>query len=268
MVPAADIQRYHAAAVELADEARRIITPALERGFTVKTKADASLVTEVDQAIERRARELIDRWFPDHGVIGEEYPPTRPDSPFQWIIDPIDGTEEFVHGIPTFGTMLALHHRGVPLVGVIDHAALDLRVNAGFGLGAFRNGQRIRLAAAPVSQEPEHVRLALSARINFARHIDEGRLFETLTRLYPNHRIYRAAYAHTATVTGAVDAMVDMHNHVWDLAPSKVLIEEAGGVYEVVRDFPAADGGRLLSAVFGKPAVVERLLAVFHSSPV
>ena len=268
MVPAADIQRYHAAAVELADEARRIITPALERGFTVKTKADASLVTEVDQAIERRARELIDRWFPDHGVIGEEYPPTRPDSPFQWIIDPIDGTEEFVHGIPTFGTMLALHLRGVPLVGVIDHAALDLRVDAGIGLGAFRNGQRIRLAQAVVDQHAEQVRLALSARINFTRQIDEGRLFETLTRLYPNHRIYRAAYAHTAAVTGAVDAMVDMHNHVWDLAPSRVLIEEAGGVYEVVRDFPAADGARLLSAVFGKAAVVERLVAVFRASPV
>jgi fructose-1,6-bisphosphatase/inositol monophosphatase family enzyme len=263
-----DIQRYHTAAVELADEARRIITPALERGFAVKTKVDRSLVTEVDQAVERRMRELIDRWFPDHGVIGEEYPPTRPDSPFQWIIDPIDGTEEFVNGIPTFGAMLALHHRGVPLVGVIDHAALDLRVDAGVGLGAFRNGQRIRLAAAPVSQEPESVRLALSARINFTRHIDEGRLFETLTRLYPNHRIYRAAYAHTAAVTGAVDAMVDMHNHVWDLAPSKVLIEEAGGVWEVVRDFPSADGGRLLSAVFGKAAVVERLVAVFRSNPV
>jgi len=268
MVPTADIQRFHAAAVELADEARRIITPALERGFTVKTKADASLVTEVDQAIERRARELIDRWFPDHGVIGEEYPPTRPDSPFQWIIDPIDGTEEFVHGIPTFGTMLALHHRGVPLVGVIDHAALDLRVNAGFGLGAFRNGQRIRLVDAAVDQHADQVRLALSARINFTRQIDEGRLFETLTRLYPNHRIYRAAYAHTAAVTGAVDAMVDMHNHVWDLAPSRVLIEEAGGVYEVVRDFPAADGARLLSAVFGNAAVVERLVAVFRASPV
>src|SRR5436190_1713675 len=149
MVPAADIQRYHAAAVELADEARRIITP-----------------------------------------------------------------------------------------------ALDLRVNAGFGLGAFRNGQRIRLVDAAVDQHADQVRLALSARINFTRQIDEGRLFETLTRLYPNHRIYRAAYAHTAAVTGAVDAMVDMHNHVWDLAPSRVLIEEAGGVYEVVRDFPAADGAR------------------------
>ena len=268
MTSATDIQRYHTAAVELADEARRIITPALERGFIVKTKADRSLVTEVDQAIERRMRDLLDRWFPDHGVIGEEYPPTRPDSPFQWILDPIDGTEEFVNGIPTFGAMLALHHRGVPLVGLIDHAALDVRVHAGVGLGAFRNGQRIRLVDAAVDQHADQVRLALSARINFTRQIDEGRLFETLTRLYPNHRIYRAAYAHTAAVTGAVDAMVDMHNHVWDLAPSKVLIEEAGGVYEVVRDFPAADGGRLLSAVFGKAAVVERLVAVFRASPV
>src|SRR6266699_4377262 len=129
MTSATDIQRYHAAAVELADEARRIITPALERGFTVKTKADASLVTEVDQAIERRVRELIGRWFPDHGVIGEEYPPTRPESAFKWILDPIDGNEELVHGVSTFGTMLALHHRGVPLVGVIDDPALDIRVH-------------------------------------------------------------------------------------------------------------------------------------------
>src|SRR5213078_686787 len=242
MVPTADIQRFHAAAVELADEARRIITPALERGFTVKTKADASLVTEVDQAIERRARELIDRWFPDHGVIGEEYPPTRPDSPFQWIIDPIDGTEEFVHGIPTFGTMLALHHRGVPLVGVIDHPALAIRVHAGVGLGTYRNGQRIRLTDAPASVRPEGVRLVLSARLNFTRHVDEGHLFEALTRAYPNHRIYRAAYAHTVVVTGAADAMVDMHNRVWDLAPSQVLVEEAGGSYAVVRDFPGPDG--------------------------
>ena len=131
---ATDIERYHTAAIELAEEGRRILTPALERGFAVKTKADRSLVTEVDQAIERR--------FPDHGVIGEEYPPARPESPFQWIIDPIDGTEEFVHGIPTFGAMLALHHRGGPLVGVIDHPALHVRVDAGVGRGAFRHRPR------------------------------------------------------------------------------------------------------------------------------
>ena len=87
----------------MADEARRIIRPALERGFDVKIKADASVVTDVDQAVERRLREMIAGWFPEHGVIGEEYPPTRPDSPWQWILDPIDGTEEFVHGMPDVG---------------------------------------------------------------------------------------------------------------------------------------------------------------------
>jgi fructose-1,6-bisphosphatase/inositol monophosphatase family enzyme len=107
----------------------------------------------------------------------------------------------------------------------------------------------------------------LSARINFTRHVDEGHLFEALTRRYPNHRIYRAAYAHTAAVTGGADAMVDMHNHVWDLAPSQVLIEEAGGRYAVGRDFPGPDGARMLSAVFGKPTVVDRLLAVFGDRP-
>ena len=263
-IPPGDVERYHAAAVELADEARRIVGPALERGFDVETKPDASLVTDVDRAVERRLRELIGRWFPDHGVIGEEYPPTHAESAFQWILDPIDGTEEFVHGIPTFGTMLALHHRGVPLVGVIDHPALDLMVNAGVGLGTARNGRRIRLTDAPVNARPEGVRLVLSARLNFTRHVDEGHLFEALTRAYPNHRIYRAAYAHTAVVTGAADAMVDMHNRVWDLAPSQVLVEEAGGRYEVVRDFRAADGGRVLSAVFGQPALVDRLVALFR----
>jgi fructose-1,6-bisphosphatase/inositol monophosphatase family enzyme len=132
-VPARDVERYHAAALEMVDEARRIVGPALERGLRVETKPDRSLVTDVDRAVERRWRDLIDRWFPDHGALGEEYPPTRPASAFQWIMDPIDGTEEFVHGIPTFGTMLALHHRGVPLVGVIDHPTPDIR-----GAGAAR----------------------------------------------------------------------------------------------------------------------------------
>ena len=259
-VSAREIERYHAAALELADEARRIVGPAVERGLQIETKRDRSLVTDVDRAVERCWRDRLERWFPDHGALGEEYPPARPASPFQWIMDPIDGTEEFVHGIPTFGTMLALHHQGVPLVGVIDHPALDIRVHAAVGLGTHRNGRRVRLDA-PAAARPEDVRLVLSARVNFTRHVDEGPLFEALTRTYTNHRIYRAAYAHTAAVSGAADVMVDMHNQVWDLAPSQVLAEEAGGRYVVVRDF-ASPEGRILSAVFGRPAVVDRVVAL------
>jgi len=115
-----------------------------------------------------------------------------------------------------------------------------------------------------VSARPEGVRLVLSARLNFTRHVDEGRLFEALTRAYPTHRIYRAAYAHTTVATDAADAMVDMHNEIWDLAPAQVLIEGARACYEVVRDFAAADGGRILSAVFGRPAVVDRVVTLLR----
>jgi fructose-1,6-bisphosphatase/inositol monophosphatase family enzyme len=118
------------------------------------------------------------------------------------------------------------------------------------------------LPAAPASARPEAVRLVLNARLNFTRGVDEGALFDALTRRFPNHRIYRAAYAHTVVITGAADAMVDAHNQIWDLTPSQVLIEEAGGAYSVVRDF-GAPAGRLLTAVFGQPPVVDRLVSVF-----
>lgn len=111
-----------------------------------------------------------------------------------------------------------------------------------------------------MSARPEGVRLVLSARLIFTRHVDEGRLFEALTRAYPTHRIYRAAYAHTTVATDAADAMVDMHNEIW----AQVLIEGARACYEVVRDFAAADGGRILSAVFGRPAVVDRVVTLFR----
>jgi fructose-1,6-bisphosphatase/inositol monophosphatase family enzyme len=220
----------------------------------------------VDHAIERRLRELIAEQFPNHGVVGEEYPPHQSESAFQWILDPIDGTEELIHGIPTWGAMVALHHEGVPVVGLIDHPALDVRASAGVGLGAWHNGRRIRLREPAVPTRPEAVRLVMSARLNFVRGTDEGHVFDTLTRRFPNHRIYRAAYAHTAVVTGAADAMVDAHNAIWDLAASQVLIEEAGGAYVVVRDV-ARPEGRMLSAVFGRRDVVEQVLPVFQAAP-
>jgi fructose-1,6-bisphosphatase/inositol monophosphatase family enzyme len=261
-LPKRDVEHYYAVAIKLADEARRIAAPMLQRGFATETKRDASPVTEVDRAIERRLRELIAERFPDHGVIGEEYPPHQPESAFQWILDPIDGTEELIHGIPTWGAMLALHYDGAPVVGLIDHPALDVRASAGVGLGAWRNGQRIRMREPSSPTRPEAVRLVMSARLNFMRGIDEGNIFDALARHFPNHRIYRAAYAHTIVVTGAADAMVDAHNAIWDLAASQVLIEEAGGAYTVVRDMATQDG-RMLSAVFGRRDVVEQLVHLF-----
>lgn len=264
------IAELHARALEFADAARTIVTDAWRGDFSVERKRDGSFVTNTDLEVEDRLRALIGRHYPEHGVLGEEFPPTRPGADFQWIIDPIDGTEDFVHRVPTFGSIFALYYRGAPVVGVLDHPALDVRCHAAFGRGAYKNyfarhgdtarwdSERITLTDLPDDYPPAQVRLVTSARGNFIRYRDEGEYFDAVTRAYPNHRIYRSCYGHTLVATGAVDAMVDYHDTPWDLAAAQITVEEAGGVYRVVRQF-AVDGVPIYSAVFGKPAVVERL---------
>ncbi len=229
------IEELHARALEFADAARAIISEAWERGFTAERKRDGSFVTNVDLEVEER--------------LGAE---------FQWIIDPIDGTEDFVHRVPTFGSIFALYYRGAPLVGVLDHPALGTRCHAAFGRGTYKNNEAVTLADLPSDYPADQVRLVTSARGNYIRYRDEGAYFEAVTRAYPNHRIYRSCYGHTLVATGAVDAMVDYHDTPWDLAASQITTEEAGGIYRVVRRF-VVDGVPILSAVFGKRSVVERL---------
>ncbi len=256
------IERLYAHALDFVDESRRLIQAAQRAGFEVSRKSDGSYVTNIDVEVEQRLRALIERHYPEHGVVGEEQPAHNPGAAFQWILDPIDGTEDFVHHVPTFGTIVALHYHGSPIVGVLDHPALDLRASAAFGRGSYRNGVRVRLADADPA--PAQARVVLSARANFTRYREEGAKFDRLARAFSNHRIYRSCLGHALVATGAVDAMVDYQDRLWDIAAVEVLVAEAGGVFRVVDEFAAPDGGRLYSTVFGKPAVVARLLALLR----
>jgi fructose-1,6-bisphosphatase/inositol monophosphatase family enzyme len=244
--------------LDLTDESRRIIHFALLNGFRTSAKPDQSLVTNVDLEVEERLRSMIQEFFPAHGIVGEEFPALRPDADFQWIMDPIDGTEEFVHGIPTFGTIIGLYYRGEPVAGALDFPALDLRVHAARGLGCHHNDQRVRVADSPDARD----RISLSARANFVRYRDDGAVFEAVTRAFPNHRVYRTCLGHALAAVGAVDVMVDWHNKIWDLAAAQILVEEAGGRYTTVREIDLPGSGRIYSAVFGKPATVERLVTL------
>jgi len=259
----AEIERFLKHALALADEARKNILAAQRSGFSVKRKPDKSFVTSVDVAVEQRLREMIGAQFPEHGILGEELSAVNADAPFQWILDPVDGTEDFAHGIPNFGVILGLHYQGTPLVGVIDHPLLDLRVHAAYGLGAYRNGERIRLTDLAPEEIDGTERITLCARANFTRHGDDGPIFDAIVRAHPNHRIYRTCLAHTLAVTGAVDAMVEYGDRIWDLAASQILIEEAGGKYRCVREWDIPDVGKVYGAVFGKPTLVDRIAERF-----
>jgi fructose-1,6-bisphosphatase/inositol monophosphatase family enzyme len=259
-----EIAAFHRQALALADLARRTINKELRRGPRIERKPDGTWVTSTDRAVERALRERLARRYPDHGVLGEEFPPAHPGAAFQWILDPIDGTEEFVHGIPTFGSIIALHHRGRPLVGVIDFPALGLRVHAARGIGCFRNDRRVRLGA-PESRQASRLRIGLSARANFTRHSNDGQLFDRVARAFPNHRTYRSCLAHALAVTGALDVTVEWDERAWDLAAAEVLVTEAGGSYVVVRERDAG-GAPVTSAVFGRAAAVARVHALLNPS--
>ena len=179
-------------------------------------------------------------------------------------MDPIDGTEDFVQHLPTFGSILALHYRGEPVVGVIDHPVLDMRVSAAFGRGAHYNGRRVTLTDLDPSAIDGTERVMLPARANFIKHRDDGRLFDAVARAHPNHRIFRSCFTHTCAVLGMADATIDYGNPLWDFAASRILIEEAGGKFIVVREWDAPSFGRVYGSIMGKPALVDRLATHFN----
>ena len=264
-IRAQDIEQFYSRALECTSASRAAIQAALVSGFEVRRKPDKSFVTSVDLRVEEQLRALIQQHFPDHGIIGEEYPPTKPQAPFQWIMDPIDGTEDFVHRLPTFGTMLGLYYRGAPVVGVIDHPVLNLRVSAAFGLGTYKNNERIRLVDIEPAAMDGSERVMIPARANFIKHADEGRLFDAVTRAHPNHRIYRTCFTHACAAIGAADATIDYGNPVWDFAATRILIEEAGGKFVTVREMDVPKLGKVYGSVFGKPRLVEKLVALFNA---
>jgi histidinol-phosphatase len=262
-ISAHGIERFHTKALEFSTSARSLILSQMAAGFEVKRKPDNSFVTSVDLRVEEHLRGLIQRHFPDHGIVGEEFSPANPGAAYQWIMDPIDGTEDFVQHLPTFGSILALHYRGEPVVGVIDHPVLDIRVSAAFGLGAHFNGRRVKLADIDPAAIDGTERVMLPARANFIKYRDDGRLFDALARAHPNHRIYRSCYAHTCAVLGQADAAVDYGNPIWDVAATRVLIEEAGGKFTMVRTWDVPSLGWVYGSAFGKPTLVDRLATCF-----
>lgn len=244
----------------LAAQARRVIAH-YGREFSVNAKPDGSFVSEVDVAVERALRESIAARYPTHAIRGEEMPATQMGAEFSWLIDPIDGTDNFVHGNPTYGCIVGLHRRDVPVMGVIDHPALDLCYSAARGAGAFCNDRRIRIDAYAHIKGGEPI-IALAAPANFLK-TGELALLERVQQVFPNTRGYRDCFAHTRVAQGSVAAMAEVNVSAWDLAATQVLIEEAGGAFIPIATPKARP--EYLSAVFGEPEITARLAALLQA---
>ncbi|HYC07132.1 MAG TPA: inositol monophosphatase family protein [Candidatus Binatia bacterium] len=223
---------WQAFALAICEEADEIALRHFRRDLEIATKPDRSFVTQADTAIERHLRERIRSRFPDHGFVGEEYGEEAGRSSSRWYIDPIDGTHNYIRGVPLFGTLLALEVDGELQVGVMSAPALRERWYAARGLGAWATGAAgmeapRRIAVSRVGDLADaQVVYGSSAEIE-AHGGAPG--FRGLLREVWRERGFGDFWGYALVAEGAAEAMVEVDAKTWDLAAPLVVIEEAGG---------------------------------------
>jgi histidinol-phosphatase len=211
--------------VELADRADPIALEWFRSGdLRVESKPDLTPVTEADRRIELEVRELCARRQPGLGVFGEELGGDTGPGP-RLIVDPIDGTRNFVRGIPLFATLLALEQAGEIQAGLVSAPALRTRWSAARGLGAFENGRRIRVSGVRKLSEAQLFHGSLAGD----EAGDSAPLILALSRATARQRGFGDFYQHVLVAAGAGEIAFDHGLEAWDVAPLFVLLEEAGG---------------------------------------
>jgi fructose-1,6-bisphosphatase/inositol monophosphatase family enzyme len=266
-VPAERRRELLDAALELADLCAQTTASIVATGFDVSKKADESLVTTADVETEKAFRARVQERFPDMGVLGEELGESNQGADFRWVIDPVDGTAEFARHVPLYGCIIGLHYKSVPLLGVIDHQAMNIRAHAAFGLGAFANGVRLNIDDGEPAQEGAGARIGLPSMSAFLSPTDSRAVFDAIVAEYPNFRAYHTCYAHTLVAMGGLDAAMEWGTPLWDLAATQILIEEAGGRYIEINQIDVPGKGRFHSAVYGNSVVAEHLAEIIANVP-
>ncbi|HUA49394.1 MAG TPA: inositol monophosphatase family protein [Solirubrobacteraceae bacterium] len=242
-----------ALALELANVADAITVARFGAAdLVVETKPDMTPVTEADTAVERTLRERLASARPGDAILGEEYGSTEDASENgrRWIVDPIDGTMNYVRGIPVWGTLLALQDGDQFTVGVVSAPALQRRWWAARGAGAFvRDG----LATEPRRLRVSSVRGLESAQLCISG-FDGWEANGALDRLLAlSRRCWRTRgfgdfWIYMLVAEGVADVACEAVVSLWDLAAPQMIVEEAGGTFTDLAGVPTADGGDALAS--------------------
>lgn len=245
------------AAERMADAVRPIVLSYYRGAVPTEVKADHTPVTAADRNAEARMREMIEDAFPSHGILGEEHGAIRLDSENVWVLDPIDGTKSFITGKPLFGTLIALVHRGRPVVGIIDAPALDERWIGIEGQPTTLNGTAAHVRPCPAL---DNAWLYATAPEMFVG--PDAAAFE---RLRDSCRgvVYGAdCYAYGLLANGTVDLVCEASTKPYDYCALVPVVRGAGGLISDWAGQPLGLGsdGRVLAA--GDPAAHAAALKI------
>ena len=229
--PMAELEAWLVLAHAACDEADGIARSVFRRDLEIATKPDRTFVTQADTAIERAIRSRILAAHPDHGLVGEEYGTEAGEAATRWYIDPIDGTHNFIRGVPLFGTLVAVERDGELQAAVLSAPALRERWWARRGGGAWARGAEDR--------EPRRIRVSRIADLGDAQILYGSSHDIEASGMAPGFRgllgdVWRERgfgdfWGYALLAEGAAEAMVETDLSTWDAAAPMLLVEEAGG---------------------------------------
>ncbi len=252
------LRPYLEFAMETAWQAGRLTLGYFQTDLQPDLKADDTPVTVADRKAEELIRGRIEKRFPHHAIVGEEYGVAEADgASHRWFIDPIDGTRSFVRGVPMYAVLIGLEIENQPQIGVAYYPAMGEMLAAVDGQGCWWNGRPARVSSIPRLQE------------GLVVHSDAGS-FAAYGREAAWERIkaaagYRAgwsdAYGYLLVATGRAELMLDPVMNVWDCAPFPVILKEAGGYFGDWQGNPTIYGGEALSTT---AALLPQVLHLIH----
>jgi myo-inositol-1(or 4)-monophosphatase len=230
--------------------------------LAVSRKRHNDFVTEVDRAAEQAVIEILHRAYPDHAILAEESgatPGHAGDSEYTWIIDPLDGTTNFIHGFPQYAVSIGLRHKGVLAQGVVYDPVKNELFTATRGRGAFLNERRIRVSKRPQLDE---ALIGTGFPFRELERLDEylGMFREITARTAGVRRAGAAALDIAYVAAGRLDGFWEMGLSPWDMAAGALMVQEAGGlVGDFQGDAGYLDSGRI---VCGNPKIFAQLVRI------
>jgi fructose-1,6-bisphosphatase/inositol monophosphatase family enzyme len=247
---------YKAFCTLLARQAGAVIKKNFRGGMKKDWKQNETPVTKTDIAINKLVISRVKKYFPDHGVLGEEESYSVKGREYLWVCDPVDGTIPFSHGVPTCVFSLALVKNGVPLVGVIYDPFMDRLVFAEKGKGAYLNGKKTHVNNHGMDK----------AVLNW----ESGRLALPLQRKFKNCmpiRLNSFIYGGLLVASGELVASLYTWMYAHDGASLKVIIEEAGGKTSDLKGNDQLYNGKIFGMLVSNGVVHKQLLEIIRRNP-
>lgn len=235
------VTNFYIQAREVAEQAARMAGKILLDSYgrvAAREKAPGDLITDADLASQRAIADLLRERFPDHTLLAEEEGVTPdPEAEFRWIVDPLDGTINFAHGVPLWCVSIALEHRGELVVGIVYQPLMNDMFSASKGEGAMRNGVPMRVST---SDRLQRSLIVCGMPTDFA--VDATRQLALMGRFSSGtHSVRRtgnSAWNLAMTAAGGFEVCYATTIHPWDAAAGVVLVREAGGTVTAIDGSP------------------------------